>query len=562
MEASTIAEIFVEETQIRVEIEIGSADIPAFWNVFPDELYEKFTRSTQPLAERAEKFFGEEWVLQVDGRKLRGTAERLVVAKRIVRDEITGEPFAVQPDDAEIVIRLTLHYKLPDRPRTLSIRPPLNDGVVAATIGFVCYHHEVPVNDFRYLSDEVMLELDWEDPWYSRFRHPNLKRQYDAPLSVFLYVEPFEVRKEIIVRPKDLQQWVDLGLEGKEQISTAVQETLKEQVADFLAKRAPVFVDGQPAQGSLDRIHFIRRTLRTTGVVDPPEDLDIHSATLGVIFVYPIEQLPQTVSLTWDLFGPKIPEVPAVATDEAGGLPTILTPDDPELRWRNYLTSPTLPAMMTVNVIESPTISVPVISVLCFGLVVGFSLLFYRGSRRENRLSRAFAGAAVLALLMGVLTLPYARASMPNPLVNTAILPPQEAQEVLHALLYNTYRAFDRRDESLVYDRLAQSITGEMLTDVYLQTRRSMEMENQGGARVSIDDVEVLDIEQQPEASQIGRAYRCRWTAAGSVGHWGHVHRRTNLYDAVVTITPSDGVWKIADVELREEQRVDPLATK
>ena len=34
-------------------------------------------------------------------------------------------------------------------------------------------------------------------------------RGRDAPLSVFLYVEPFEVRKEIVVRPRDLQQWID-----------------------------------------------------------------------------------------------------------------------------------------------------------------------------------------------------------------------------------------------------------------------------------------------------------------------------------------------------------------
>ena len=100
-----------------------------------------------------------------------------------------------------------------------------------------------------------------------------------------------------------------------------------------------------------------------------------------------------------------------------------------------------------------------------------------------------------------------------------------------------------------------------MLTDVYLQMRRSRELENQGGARVKVDDVEMLDIDDQ-EANHAGLAYRCRWTAAGSVGHWGHIHRRTNLYDAVLTIEPVDGVWKITSVELREEQRIDPTSVK
>ena len=123
-------------------------------------------------------------------------------------------------------------------------------------------------------------------------------------------------------------------------------------------------------------------------------------------------------------------------------------------------------------------------------------------------------------------------------------------------------RAFDHRDEKLVYDRLALSISGDLLTDVYLQMRRSMELENQGGARVKVDEVELLAVEEEQGSAETGLAYRCRWTAAGSVGHWGHIHRRTNLYDAAITIEPVDEVWKITAIDLREEQRVDPTTAK
>ena len=125
-------------------------------------------------------------------------------------------------------------------------------------------------------------------------------------------------------------------------------------------------------------------------------------------------------------------------------------------------------------------------------------------------------------------------------------------------MLYNVYRAFDHRDESLVYDRLALSIEGDLLGDVYVQVRRSMEHENQGGARVKVDDVTVLDVSQEGELETSGLAYRCRWIAAGSVGHWGHIHRRANQYDAVITVEPINGAWKITAIDLREEQRVDP----
>jgi hypothetical protein len=404
------------------------------------------------------------------------------------------------------------------------------------------------------------VDLDWDDPWYSRFRNKNLRRQYDAPLSVFLYVESFEVRKEIIVRPKDLQQWIDLGLEGKETIPVDGQEALKQQVVKFLSERGPVTLDGQAVKGQLDRIHFVRRSLRTTGVVDPPEELDVNTATLGVIFVYPIDGLPQEASVAWDLFSPTIQKVPAAATDEAGGMPMTLTAEDPHLRWQNFLTNPTMPVMMAVSSPQAPTISIPVISGLCFGLALLLLPVGLFRAKKESGTSNRLLLAAAATIVMGALCLPYARASLTSPTSRGPTLDSEQAKEVLHALLYNVYRAFDHRDESLVYDRLALSISGDLLSDVYLQVRRSMELENQGGARVKVDDVAVLDVVQKGELVTSGFAYRCRWIAAGSVGHWGHIHRRANQYDAVITVEPVDGVWKITTLDLSEQQRVDPNA--
>ena len=47
------------------------------------------------------------------------------------------------------------------------------------------------------------------------------------------------------------------------------------------------------------------------------------------------------------------------------------------------------------------------------------------------------------------------------------------------------------------------------------------------------------------------------WTALGTVGHWGHLHRRKNRYEAVVTLGAQDGVWKIVGLDLLDEQRID-----
>ena len=153
-----------------------------------------------------------------------------------MRDDVTGRALAAQPEDAEFVIRASLRYPLGDHhPTTLTIRSPLAGDKVRASIGFVCYHQGLPVNDFRYLPSEVTVDLDWSDPWYSRFRHPNLRRQFDAPLSAYLYVEPYEVRQEIIVRPMDMQQWLDLELRDDGVVPVDQQEDLKNRIAQFLS---------------------------------------------------------------------------------------------------------------------------------------------------------------------------------------------------------------------------------------------------------------------------------------------------------------------------------------
>ncbi len=565
MSALTIVEIFVEPDGIRVEMEIGGPDLEAFKNILPDSIHARAGGEYRPLKERIRTFFERDWVIRPDNSEpLVGRIVQMFPRKRIRRDEITGEPLVIQPEDVEDTLFVELRYSWSERPKLLVIRPPMSEDGRAqmANIGFVLYHRGVPVNDFRYLAAESTVDLDWNDPWFSRFHHRNLRRQYDSPLSVFLYAEFFEVRKEIIIRPKDLQHWVDLGLEGKETIAVEDQEELKQRVAEILAERGEVTVDGKKVKGTLDRIHFVRRTLRTTGVIDPPEELDINTATLGVIFVYPIDGLPIEASVTWDLFSPKISQIRAAATDEAGGLPFVLTPEEPILVWKNFLKNPTLPTMKVLAPPQPPKIFIPLVSLVCVGLALVLLVFAIRARKKENGNSGVLVMAGVISIVLAFLCMSYASVSLANPLASDSVLAPMQPQEVLQGLLHNVYRSCDHRDESLVYDQLAQSVSGDLLSDIYLQLRRSMELENQGGAKVKVDDVKVIDIEPQEPLDRPGFAYRCRWRAAGSVGHWGHIHRRVNQYDAIITIEPVDAAWKITDFEVRQQQRLDPAAVQ
>ncbi|MGI9429482.1 MAG: hypothetical protein ACR2NM_12545 [Bythopirellula sp.] len=555
MEASTIAEIFVDAEAVRVELEIGSADLLHFSDLLPDAVRARlFADEETSSQQQLENFFRDGLVIRADeGAPIVGQLQRLAVRRRIVRDEITGEPLAEQPPDADRIVFASLRYQLPTpQPKVLTIRPPSQPtpSSGSANIGFVTYHHGLPVNDFRYLSLEAKLDLNWDDPWYSRFRHPNLQRQYAAPMAAYLYVEPFEVRKEIIVRPKDLEQWIDLGLDRRDLIPIDRQAELKQRVATFLREKNPVRIDGQAAEGQLDRIHFIRRSLRRTGIIDPPEPLDLTSAVLGVIFVYPTAGLPQEVTMTWEIFGDRVQSLPAAAADEAGPLPATLTPTDPVLRWRNFLRHPTIPTLVSIAPPPSPPgISIPVVTLLCVVALLPVSGRVLRSHRLADSVMAKDALLCLAIVAIGVVAFPHARLAVATPFAQPRQLTDAEAKELLTGLLHNVYRAFDRRDPSLIYDQLSRSIAGDLLEQVYLDTRKSIEIENQGGLKINVSQVDVFELESIGQ-DRSGLNLRCRWRVSGSVGHWGHLHERTNAREANLKIAAVDGVWKIVDLDM------------
>lgn len=537
MKAGTIMEVFVEEDAILVELEVGESELRGFERL----LQTADARRPLPAPIPADSMLS----FLADGRPLRGTVESSERRRRVERDEVTGQ--ASPNPGVEGVRFVVLRYPLRRHPRTLVISPPSENGYAIGDIGFVVYHEGVAVNDFRYLAAPERLELDWNDPFYSRFERRTLKRQFASPIAVFLYVEPFEVRKEVVARPLDLARFTELDVRANKPIHADRRDVVLTQISKFLAGVGTVTIDGTRVEPVLDRIHFLKRGLRMTRVVRPDEPIDGTNAIVGAIFVYPVSRIPTDVRLDWELFDHRITEVPATATDAAGPMPYVLRADDNELHWINYLKGSAQPGKLAVETPKS-RISVPVVpSVASVLALVGLVLALHR--RSWVLVLAAVAVAAITWLLPGP------RVELPVPL---GIRAPsgEEAAPTLHALLYNVYRALDFRGEEVVFDRLAQSLSGDVLEQVYLEMRKGLRLENQGGARVRVREVDLLQVEPAATKATNTLRYRVRWNATGSVGHWGHTHLRTNRYDAEVTLADIDGQWKIADIEILQEERL------
>jgi hypothetical protein len=187
-------------------------------------------------------------------------------------------------------------------------------------------------------------------------------------------------------------------------------------------------------------------------------------------------------------------------------------------------------------------------------VTVLFGLLFLSGAgligvrwKRDQSLPLILV---VLVVLFGIVA-----ATLVPGALRTGRLSEEETAAVLAGVLMNVYRSFDFREEERIYDMLANSASGDLLTDIYLETRRSLELENQGGARAKVKQVDVLEASNEPVPGG-GFHSTATWNVAGSVGHWGHIHQRINQYIAEFTVEEIDGVWKITSLEILQEERL------
>lgn len=569
--STNITEIYVEQDHVQIKLEVFLKDLLVFEELVPDHLFSDPIPGRPDVEERltiiADSVFQ---VITDTGEKL---SARLDLAEPRMRVE-RPSPFAGSinpytrqripgPPDDKRVLYVELTYPFEGKPGSLTFIPPVDErGFPKVSIGFLCYHKGVPVVDFRQLTGQNTLHLDWEDPWYSVFEKKALTRTLQSGIRTYLYIEPYEVRHEILVRIKDMMTWLDFDLRGEDYIEEDEFDPVREKVAQFFMDREKVLIDGKQLKPILDRTAYVESSMLRSRFIEVPERVLLNTAMIGIVITYLTDGLPQEVVTQWDLFSERIQKVTARMTDPAGPFPYDLDPDDNVLRWTNYLKSYTVPTVDRINVNKAHRgVPIPLGSLACVVLLVPFAFTAY--NRRKQKRSINFHFSLILVLVIGTLALfPHWHFSIGSS-ARASQISDEDSRSITLSLLKNVYRAFDFRDEEDVYDKLAISVSGDLLKEVYLQSRQSMIIEQAGGAQAKIKEVTVLDTEVQESKAPDGAvAIRTKWMAVGSVGHWGHLHTRQNVYDAILNLAIADGSWKIVGIDLLEEKRVDPFAKK
>jgi hypothetical protein len=430
-----------------------------------------------------------------------------------------------------------------------------------------------PVRRMLNPNSPQTIRLDWARPpleqdasedewqqWHERQNEETLGISSYSSVYSFLYIDDYEVRHEILIPLVTLDESLRIARADDAFLEVEEQDAVRDRIEAFFTTGNPVEIDGVQVKPVVKRLDFYGLDFKDLARRAERGRVSMASGRVGIILSYGTKGPPTTAKITWDRFNRFIWSVNMIvyAYDETIALMLSRIGMENTYQWSNPGRSPA-PGLQRVDVSlpPRPILSLPVISLFCLALLPVAVIVLIR--RRAAK--RTILPATGLLLLFGVAGWPIWRWEVPNPLVPPPQISDEQAEAIFAALHKNIYRAFDYHDESHVYDALANSVDGSLLRELYLKIRHGLEMREQSGAVSRVREVklveggkESLDGQQRKDERSFG--FHCRWTVAGTVEHWGHVHARTNEYEARFIVEPREGAWKITEMEVLGEKRV------
>ncbi|KUJ71722.1 hypothetical protein [Ruegeria profundi] len=564
--APNIAVLHVKDDGVYVDLEIYIEDIPLFADMLPIGWSSDFVEG-EPEAEQESNQGSaqvENRVLSIvarDEEPLHAEIRKLEYRTRIdrasplagQRDPFSGQIVPSPPKDPRVLFVEVFFPFQNSVPNELTIMPPSQDGEPLVTIGMQVFDREVPVTDFSYLSKPAELKIHWPDPWDSRFSAESLNRKAQDGTSTFLYIEPREVRHETLIRLRELAPWIGETTEVGQTLSPQPSALIVNQAAAFLASRNPVSIDGKLVQPSNATAKLLELTSQGFQVVEPGKEVSVNNAFIGAILSFPSADLPDQVTVTWDMFDEKISRVATISNDVAGPFFGAVTPADPQFHWQNHLLQYER-ASVTQIPVEQQTWQNPAFALIS-GMISAASLGFFllckeKVAKRISCVTMIAATSATVAFSGYLPDLPWKK-SVPPEL--------QVAEDILRSMVENLSTATLEVSPAARKSELAQIVTEASLGDIASEVERGLAIRTPGGSLATVTNISDLKLERiNPTLKPGGFSTLAKWTAKAQGGHWGHAHMRAVTFRVLAEVIPESGHWKLDGLTVIEAR--DPNA--
>lgn len=195
--------------------------------------------------------------------------------------------------------------------------------------------------------------------------------------------------------------------------------------------------------------------------------------------------------------------------------------------------------------------------VLTIFLILSALMLWPRHKKIHSRMNirKPQPVLSLVFLFIAILVIPLTF-SVKNPWFEAEDLDQEGMKLIVQNVLSNTYTAFNEEDEEKLFDELSKNIDSDLLDNIYLDSRRRLNMGLREGAEVSVQEVELdsLGLPNSPKDAE-SIEYPAEWTVTARVRHLKHIHYRKNKYIGTVALKAIDNKWKISKISLTSEDR-------
>jgi hypothetical protein len=559
------ADIYVGQKKLTMRLKCFAEDLELLQGVEPYEETGKYdnTELEEGTQDHAKYLLEKILVMDSQGEALKGTVTN------VKGFEIPEEGIAAG-QLMNYTMGYVIEYTYDEAPEFITIEQQMvADGQLLPTEMKVLLKQagsDAPLVKMMKPEMPETFQFDWEnipqgsddvevwDAWLEKQREKNLGIESYSSVYSFIYITRREVRQEVLIPIASLSTFIDIESKDGRFLDIEEQDALKPKIEALFSQANPVTIDDKKCKAKFDRIDFYGLDIRDFAMKADRRKVSMANGRVGVIMSYASDGAPLNVSVTWDMFNSIVRSVDAIvlALDDIRRTQFSKFLENNTFTWSNAepdFSKPieTVPAHFDLPIWER----FPWLSLLLFA---GAIYSFVTARLRSNEQRYVIAGGLTAAALM---TFPFVTVDLYAPWSRRMRIESEKADNVFTVLHKNLFRAFEFSDESSVYDGLAQSVDGKLLRELYLQLNDSLRIEEQGGAVANITAVNLIDgklrkNEKYFSTVEPGFVYRCKWDLVGTIEHWGHIHERTNHYDATFDVQAIDNEWKITSMKLEE----------
>ncbi len=410
------------------------------------------------------------------------------------------------------------------------------------------------------------IALDWENPprndrTYWKERREWMKQRREGLLGVtsysatyaYLYLEPQEIRFEILVPLLTLETWLPLQREEADYLSVAEQDGMEKALPGFLQEVCQTHIDGMEVTAQLDRLDFFTLDIRDFAKKQARKKVGVANARVGMILSFPTKGNFQSASLEWSFFNEVTPLLNTMTyVFDQPGERFFFTDNERTWQWQSpkHVSGPQVSSWLSLP----PVPSMPTMPLSLLFLLAAFS----GGAFALKRNWKIAVPLLVLGGCFGWWNPVWQQMVIPHPTQEAPLPTPPEQNQIAEVLLRNIYRSFDYLQDADVYSALSRSADGDYLEKLYLQIKKGLILTEQGGAHSRVRNVQWLESEPTSHSTQVQSfSLSVKWEITGTVEHWGHIHTRRNAYRAELEVKAVDDEWKLVDLEVLDEDQVE-----